>query len=60
VAKKMTREQEKRAKHPGKDEDGDCTRCGVNVELHDYCPPGFWMTEAEVAAWCRGERVAGV
>ena len=27
-----------------------CSRCGM-LDGHPYCPPGYWMTNAEGQAW---------
>ena len=56
----LTASQERRAKHPGVDEDGHCTRCGLHYDCEDdssrwaRCPPGFWMNKNESKAWARG------
>ena len=59
----LTPEQRERARHPEKSAShaGRCERCGCAYE-HDYglCPPGFWMSDEEHAAWERGVRWEGV
>ncbi len=61
VARELTADQKKRAAHPVSNKREVCRRCGLSGHRnHGRCPPGFWMTKTETAAWERGVRYKDV
>lgn len=40
-----------RSEHRKLDARGACRRCGLGTYRGPCCPPGFWMTKAEIDVW---------